>query len=73
MPHMYCIVKLNIKIAGNEYFELQEISLTDLEDLCELRARKKKQIITYSWVRGVAEFSDLFGPFALYPDQLHFT
>ena len=40
---MYCIVKLNIKIAGNEYFELQEISLTDLEDLCELRARKKNK------------------------------
>ena len=29
--HMYCIVKLNIKIAGNAYFESQEISLTDLE------------------------------------------
>ena len=34
---------------------------------------KKKQIITYSWLWGVAEFSDLFGPFALYPDQLNFT
>ena len=73
MPHMYCIVKLNIKIAGNEYFESQEISLTDLEKTYVSCAHEKKQIITYSWVRGVAEFSDLFGPFALYPDQLNFT
>ena len=26
---MYCIVKLNIKIAGIEYFKSQEISLTE--------------------------------------------